>query len=115
MLSAVQLSDFDKLTSSPGVYLFLDEDDRPLYVGQSVNPLKRRDQHAKSKKWFPQVAREIAYPVADIDHRLVLETILFLKFRPTHNRWVKICKRKDGTLYETMWLNSGHRKKGKKK
>ena len=47
------LSGSDKTT----VYTMLDKKGKPLYVGMSKDTVRRFKQHAKSKEWYPEVAK----------------------------------------------------------
>jgi hypothetical protein len=113
----VTLSEFTTIeTLQPwaagGVYACFDEDG-PIYIGQTGLFSQRLKQH-ETKKWWPRVVRVLVFPLASLDDRLTLETLMILRHRPRHNRQINIKLRKDGTLYETQWLSQGYHKKSKK-
>lgn len=84
------------LPESPGVYVFKDRDDRPLYIGKSRNIRKRVEQHFSGA---PADAREealrrLTVSVEYIKTRneveaLILENNLIKKFRPPFNVMLK--------------------------
>lgn len=75
--------------NEPGVYVFYDIAERPLYVGKSQN-IKRRMRGHKDKFWFrpPIVARGSYISIADEGLRGQVEQILikFLKSNAVLNR-----------------------------
>jgi predicted GIY-YIG superfamily endonuclease len=70
----------------PGyVYRCYDSDDRLIYVGCSVAPKSRLDQHRKSSWWFEQVAR-VRYTVySDKDYALRKESEAIATENPRWN------------------------------
>lgn len=114
----MQLDEFVSIEDLPagcgGVYACLGEDGRPLYIGQSGLITDRITTHRRTKKWWKDVARVVATPLAQGDARLDLETRLILDWRPRHNRWIRVGLRVDGSLYEQQWLGTqGYSKKKK--
>ena len=89
----------------PGVYALLDSEDRVLYIGQSANAPQRADVH-KRKKWGPEISRTLICPVASPDERLMLETLLQLRYRPRYCRAIKLGIAKDGTLSELQFVRT---------
>lgn len=72
--------DKEDYPSEPGVYVFYDRSDRPIYVGRSENIARRVRQHSE-KFWFkaPIVDRAAFIPVADAQTRNQIESVL-IKF-----------------------------------
>jgi excinuclease UvrABC nuclease subunit len=85
------------------VYAFCNEAGDPIYVGQSALLTQRLKQHTK-KPWYKNVASVVAYPVAKAEDRLVLETLIILRYRPRNNRAIKIGIRADGSIYEIQFV-----------
>jgi excinuclease UvrABC nuclease subunit len=83
----------------PGLYALCDEEDEPLYIGQSNDIKRRLNEHRKqgTKKF----ARIRYYPVYQFSERLRLEAILILCTRPQYNRAVNVGIRANGTCYDT--------------
>lgn len=89
------LADFDPHDPSdspaePGVYVFYDVSDRPIYVGKSSNIQARVHKHKEDKWWFraPIVSRASYIKVADGNLRHQLEQVLikFMKSNAVINR-----------------------------
>lgn len=103
----VTRSDFSPIDELPpffsGVYLLLDADGEILYVGQSGDVPSRVRTHRRQQKWRAAIDAVKAYPLGDPDDRLTLETLIFLRYRPPHNRTVKLSKRKDGSIFECQF------------
>jgi len=116
---AVTLSEFVSFDTLPpfscGVYAMLDAAGDVLYVGQTGSFKLRVRDHERTKKWWPQVARIVAYPCADLDLRLCLEAVSILRYRPRHNRAIKIALKNTGEIYEIQFVGapSYHKKKRK--
>ena len=102
------LDAFDDIDTLPaffsGVYALLDEAGDPIYVGQSKDVPGRVRTHKRTKKWKSAICSVCAVRIVDPDLRLVVETLLFLRYRPRHNRAIKLSKRIDGTLHEVQFL-----------
>ncbi len=96
-----------------GVYAFIDGP-TVLYIGHSSNFKARIATHRREKKWITPTTRVLVTPIADLDARLHLETILMLAYRPLHNKLINIRFRADGTIYETPWLTPSYQRKKKK-
>lgn len=79
----------DALPSKPGIYIFRDEADRPLYIGKSVNIRSRVLSHLRT----PEEARmlqqsryvEFQRTAGDIG-ALLLEARLIKQMQPLHNK-----------------------------
>lgn len=79
----------DALPSKPGIYIFRDEQDRPLYIGKSVNIRTRVLSHLRT----PEEARmlqasryvEFRRTAGDIG-ALLLESRLIKDMQPLHNK-----------------------------
>lgn len=104
----IELKSFVEPTSLPpysgGVYAFYDAHGTLLYIGQTGSFTVRFSDHRRTKKWFSDVARIVAYPLADCDLRLCLETALILKHRPKYNRAVKLNVSAGKPLQEMQFL-----------
>ena len=90
--------DVSGLPQDPGVYIFRDDDGRPLYVGKSVRLRDRARSHfAGSAEWTARAAQ--------VDHRvteselgaLLLECRLVKELRPPGNTLLK--REPDGLVY----------------
>jgi ribosome-binding protein aMBF1 (putative translation factor) len=81
--------DFDDRPSDPGVYVFYDISERPIYVGEGQNIGKRINDHS-DKFWFKKpIVETAAYiVVGDKELRQSIETILikFLKSNAVINK-----------------------------
>lgn len=85
--------DIDALPEEPGVYLFKDENDYPLYIGKSVN-IRRRvmshftrdsDEHKEFK--ISQQVRKVSHIVTAGElSALLTESALVKKYLPLYNR-----------------------------
>lgn len=116
---AVTRDDFVPLDSTPlfscGVYLLVSADGNIVYIGQTGSFELRMKDHARTKKWWGDVDQVLCYPCANSDLRLTLEAALILRYRPRHNRAVKIALKADGGIYEIQFVRSSGYHKGKKK
>jgi excinuclease UvrABC nuclease subunit len=108
VLAFADLSEFDDLDTLPtllsGVYIIINDAGQPIYVGQSGDVQGRIRTHKRKRVWKDEIGTVLVKRLADADSRLVLETLLFMKYRPLHNRAVKLSKRKDGSLFEIQFL-----------
>lgn len=84
--------DIDALPSLPGVYIFRDEQNRPLYIGKSINIRSRVLSHLRT----PESARMIqqshhveCYRTAGEIGALLLESRLIKSLQPLHNRLLR--------------------------
>lgn len=89
-----QLTDFDPhddadLPDDPGVYVFYDISDRPIYVGESVRISRRVREHA-DKFWFKrpivETAGYIRIPDSKLRKQIESTMIRFLKSNAVINR-----------------------------
>lgn len=86
----------DALPSRPGIYIFRDENDRPLYIGKSVNIRSRVLSHLRT----PEEARmleqsryvEFQRTAGEIG-ALLLESRLIKDMQPLHNK--KLLRRRE--------------------
>jgi excinuclease ABC subunit C len=92
----MERSDFRGVPRSPGVYIFRDSADRPLYVGKAVDLRKRVEQHFSGNPHDAREAmlREQSKRVEHIVTRneveaLILENNLIKRFRPPLNVMLK--------------------------
>jgi excinuclease Cho len=85
----IDRASLDALPSKPGIYIFRDEQDRPLYIGKSVNLRSRVLSHLRT----PEEARmlqqsryvEFRRTAGDIG-ALLLESRLIKEMQPLHNK-----------------------------
>lgn len=85
----IDRASLDALPSKPGIYIFRDEQDRPLYIGKSVNLRSRVLAHLRT----PEEARmlqqsryvEFRRTAGDIG-ALLLESRLIKDLQPLHNK-----------------------------
>lgn len=85
----IDRASLDALPSKPGIYIFRDEKDRPLYIGKSVNLRSRVLSHLRT----PEEARmlrasryvEFRRTAGDIG-ALLLESRLIKEMQPLHNK-----------------------------
>lgn len=85
----IDRTSLDVLPSKPGIYIFRDEQDRPLYIGKSVNIRTRVLSHLR----MPEEARmlqqsryvEFRRTAGDIG-ALLLESRLIKDMQPLHNK-----------------------------
>ena len=89
------------LTTSPGVYKFLDKNERVIYIGKAKN-LKKRVKSYFSQKQVDQKTRSLVSNISNISvvlvdtesDALLLENNLIKKFKPKYNILLK-----DGKSY----------------
>jgi len=116
---AVTLSEFVDIDAVPplscGVYVMLNAAGDVLYVGQTGSFKLRMRDHERTKKWWPQVEKIVAYPCADADLRLCLEAVTILRYRPRHNRAIKIALKNTGDIYEIQFVGTSSYRKQKRK
>ena len=80
------------LTTSPGVYKFLDKNERVIYIGKAKN-LKKRVKSYFSTKQVDQKTRSLVSNISNISvvlvdtesDALLLENNLIKKFKPKYN------------------------------
>ncbi len=85
----IDRASLDALPPKPGIYIFRDEQDRPLYIGKSVNIRSRVLSHLRT----PEEARmlrqthhvEFRRTAGDIG-ALLLESRLIKEMQPLHNK-----------------------------
>ena len=85
----IDRASLDALPSKPGIYIFRDEQDRPLYIGKSINIRSRVLSHLRT----PEEARmlqasryvEFRRTAGDIG-ALLLESRLIKDMQPLHNK-----------------------------
>lgn len=96
----------EQIPESPGVYIFKDEDDTPIYIGKSKNLRERVTSHFSSDNKHKEL--KISMMVANIDwiitagemSALILESSLIKKYLPIYNRMLRNKKGMIG-VYET--------------
>ena len=72
------------MIDSPTVYIFRDDEGRPLYVGQSIRVLKRLREH-QNRDFYNQSATVDIIKCADKDEMCTLEASLIKALDPPHN------------------------------
>ncbi len=85
----IDRASLDALPSKPGIYIFRDQQDRPLYIGKSINLRSRVLAHLRT----PEEARmlqqsryvEFRRTAGDIG-ALLLESRLIKEMQPLHNK-----------------------------
>jgi excinuclease Cho len=85
----IERASLDALPAKPGIYIFRDEQDRPLYIGKSINIRSRVLSHLRT----PEEARmlqqsrhvEFRRTAGDIG-ALLLESRLIKDLQPLHNK-----------------------------
>lgn len=77
--------DLETVPEEPGIYVFYDITDRPVYVGKSNDNVRRRVKDHSSRFWFkePLVVRGAFLHVPDVDACKKIEMIL-IKFLGKH-------------------------------
>lgn len=97
---SMKAEDIRSLPEKPGVYIFYDERDFPLYIGKSVNIKDRVTSHfsaslnsPKEMKMFQGVHRIEARPTAGELGALMLESELIKSMQPLHNRKLRRLKK----------------------
>jgi transcriptional regulator with XRE-family HTH domain len=78
-------NDLQTIPQSPGVYVFYETTDRPVYVGMSKTNVRQRVKDHQTRFWFkdPLVIRGAFLLVKDFDLCSKIETIL-IKFLGKH-------------------------------
>lgn len=106
MKSFMKKSDFEKIAqqipSQPGIYQFLDNEGRILYVGKARNLYNRVSSYFSGGKNLPNKTRvmvknaeRVKYIIADSEHdALLLENTLIKEHQPRYNVMLK-----DGKTY----------------
>lgn len=72
------------MINSPTVYIFRDDEGRPLYVGQSIRVLKRMKEH-KSRDFYNQSATVDIIKCVDEAEMCAVESSLIKALDPPHN------------------------------
>lgn len=111
-LRALSLDDLSPVEDAPscaGIYAYL-SGGKALYIGHSVNMRRRQKEHARDLKkaaWWGSIDEvRILKLEGGSDSRLVAETGLLLKYRPRHNKTIKIGIANDGHLYELSFVRA---------
>ncbi|HYD97306.1 MAG TPA: endonuclease [Noviherbaspirillum sp.] len=85
----IDRASLDALPSKPGIYIFRDEQDRPLYIGKSVNIRSRVLSHLRTPEEarMLQASRHVEFrrTAGDIG-ALLLESRLIKEMQPLHNK-----------------------------
>jgi excinuclease UvrABC nuclease subunit len=98
-----------RLPNKPGVYLFLDADDRPLYVGKSVRIRQRVASYLrKNQSDMEERIQRMVHESRSIRHietqtellALLLEDALIKKYLPIYN-----IKQKQFRDYQYVWIS----------
>ncbi len=85
----IDRASLDALPSRPGIYIFRDEQDRPLYIGKSVNIRSRVLSHLRTREEarMLQASRRVEFrrTAGDIG-ALLLESRLIKDMQPLYNK-----------------------------
>ncbi|MFS8131249.1 MAG: exonuclease domain-containing protein [Candidatus Dojkabacteria bacterium] len=88
--------DFTKIPDTPGVYIFLDKDGFPLYIGKSIHLRTRVMDHLyndtsyhKDQQINQQMTDIKIIPTAGEIGALLRESALIKKYQPVYNRMLK--------------------------
>ena len=85
----IDRASLDALPSKPGIYIFRDEQDRPLYIGKSVNIRSRVLSHLRTSEEarMLQASRYVEFRrTAGEIGALLLESRLIKEMQPLHNK-----------------------------
>ena len=88
----------NKISTEPGVYLFFDQKEKPIYIGKAIN-LKTRvrsywnennwDERPKLRIMVPQIKRIETIITKSEKEALILESNLVFKHQPKYNVLLK--------------------------
>ncbi|MDF1606933.1 GIY-YIG nuclease family protein [Hoeflea sp. YIM 152468] len=67
------------------VYRHFDENDQLLYIGQSLNPLRRMEEHKYQSDWFDSIAKVTIEKFNEHAAALVAEAAAIRAEKPMHN------------------------------
>lgn len=85
----IDRASLDALPSKPGIYIFRDEQERPLYIGKSVNIRSRVLSHLRTPEEarMLQASRHVEFRrTAGEIGALLLESRLIKEMQPLHNK-----------------------------
>ncbi len=98
--SSIDIGLINSLDQSPGVYIFYDKNNLPLYIGKSKNMKTRILSHFQNDVNSPKelsLSRKITHiktiPTAGELGALLLESRLIKELQPTHNRLLRHSKK----------------------
>jgi len=85
--------DLKNLSTSPGVYIYKNSDNKIIYVGKAINLKKRVSQYFHSKSALGPKTKSLVSKITKIDHipvkseveALVLEASLIKQYKPKYN------------------------------
>lgn len=114
----LDIEELESIGNVPGVYIFKDEDHRPLYVGKSVTLKSRilshfRDVSAKEVKISQLVRHVETIPTGSDLAALVLESKLVKELQPLFNRQLRrvssytLLMKEEQGRYATISIRSG--------
>lgn len=95
--SPEQSSFWDQLPSQPGIYIFEDEDDKPLYIGKSIDLGTRIKQHyegystgtTKAQNFIPKTKTLYLKVVKNDLEAVIMEANYIRSYLPRYNSAVK--------------------------
>lgn len=85
-----------------GVYALLGDDARVVYIGQTGNFRQRIETHLNGP-FGEEVKYALCYQVTDHSSRLVLETLMILRYFPERNRALMLGTHGDGAGAGGVW------------
>jgi len=90
----LDLEELERIGNNPGVYIFRDESQQPLYVGKSITLRKRilshfQDTAAREMKMSQRVHHVETIPTNSELTALMLESKLVKELQPLHNRLLR--------------------------
>lgn len=77
---------FSKTLGKYIVYEFVDINDKSIYIGQSVNFVKRLIQHKKNSAFYSQISKIRCYIMESIPDMTFLEAQLIILNKPKYNK-----------------------------
>lgn len=79
---------FDATRGSHVVYQFYDINDECIYVGQSVNFIRRLNDHKTKNVFYTQITRIVCNIVESYPDMIFLEAQLIIKLSPKYNKQI---------------------------
>lgn len=116
----LNIEEITSVGNVPGVYIFKDENNQPIYVGKSISLKKRilshfSDQSSKELKISQQVHHVETIPTGSELAALILESKMIKELKPIHNRMLRrvslyamLYKNETEDGYATLQVKSGN-------
>lgn len=67
------------------IYIYFDQNQKPLYVGSTIQPLIRFKQHRQSEKWMKNVCSVSVLGPYDSEAALLYEKYIISRMQPKYN------------------------------